>query len=184
MRRILWLGVLLVGCGGDSASSLSCDYLASADNCFKTTASTAASCLPTSGMGVLAADSASCTYASGQVITFTPPLALPLPTNPTWNFTVTTSGTECLRYVDHDGGFDLTVGGDTVSEDLSGSRLELTCPDGTQLASSKPLDLLKCPGTSFGDLPGNTSSSSATSVMFGLLNAGGADTLTVFNCQR
>jgi len=172
---------MVIGCGG-SDEELTCEYLASPDNCFKTTASAAASCLPADAdMGVLAADNASCTYASGQVITFASPLTLPLPDNAEWDFTVTTNGVECLHYTDNNRGFELTVGADTVSEDVKGTTgLELTCPDGTTFGNSNALGLLSCPGTSFGDLPGNTTFSTDTSVHFGLINMG----LTIFDCSR
>ena len=84
------------GCGGGSSggssASLDCAYLAS-DNCWKTTAAAASSCLPAeSEIGMLSADGSTCTFATGDVVTFTPALVLPLPTatTPTWNFTVKT----------------------------------------------------------------------------------------------
>lgn len=183
MKRLVVLA-LLVGCSSGK-DTLDCDYLASTDNCWKTTASPAASCLPAEAdIGVLADDNSSCTYASGQVITFDPPLTLPLPDQPAWDFTVTTNGAECLHYTEpSDGkGFTLTVMGDTVSESISGGSLSLSCPDDTSFESSHPLDLLKCPGD-FGSLPGTEFSSSATSVQFTLLNTGD-NTLAVFQCQR
>lgn len=182
MKLLALLGVV-VGCGG--GNDLDCAYLASADNCFKTTASAAASCLPPEGArGVLAPDHASCTYATGQVITFTPPLVLPLDFDAPWSFTVTTNGEPCLSYSDDDDGFVLTVGGETVSETVSGRSLELSCPDGTSFSNDNALELLSCPGDNFGDLPGNTSSSSSSSVQFGLINTGLPTTLTVFDCGQ
>jgi hypothetical protein len=184
MRIMLVLS--LAACSGDSepAGSLDCAYLASSDNCWKTTASAAASCLPAANtIGVLAADNQSCTYASGQVITFATALTLPLPDDMEWDFTVTTNGEPCLHYSDSRGRLELTVGGDTVREELVGQGLELTCPDGSAFANSNAIELLSCPDSNFGDLPGYTSGSGATSVSFGLLNTG-MDTLDVFECQR
>jgi hypothetical protein len=188
MRCTLGLGLLLIGCGGGGGSdkTLDCAYLAG-DNCWKMTATEATSCLPPAGaMGTLAADNASCTYTTGQTVTFTPALVLPLDSGfKTWNFTVTTNGQDCLHYEETSAGFDLTVSADTVSESIAGaSGIDLTCPDGTTYASSNALALLNCPGSSFGDLPGNTTSSSATSVSFGLINTGAAQTITVFDCSR
>lgn len=183
MKRLL-LAAMFVGCGGGEGGGLTCDYLASPDNCFKTTATAATSCLPAdTDIGVLAADNASCTYASGHVITFATPLVLPLPNDAEWNYTVTFNGAECLHYQDDANGFDLTVGADTVSESLD-NGLSLTCPDGSTLSNGNPLELLSCPGENFGDLPGNTTSSGSTSVTFGFLNTGSPDVLTVFDCQR
>jgi len=177
--------LVLAACGGaDDLDDLDCEYLASAENCWKTTTSAAVSCLPPANeTGVLAADNASCTYATGQVITFDPPLVLPFASSPQWNFTIVTNGQPCLHYEDREDGFDLTVGNETVSERLEGRGLELSCPDGTTVSSSNALELLSCPDSNFGDLPGTTSSSGATSVRFGLLNTG-MDTLDVFDCSR
>jgi hypothetical protein len=187
MRILLVTGVLAVGCGGGGSSkNLDCAYLAG-DNCWKTTAAQAVSCLPASGTtGTLSTDNASCTYTTGQTITFTPALALPLP-DPfkAWNFTVTTNGQACLHYQESSGGFDLSAGADTVSEMLAGSSgIELACPDGSTYSNSNALALLSCPGGTFGDLPGNTTSSSSTSVRFGLINTGSPSSITVFDCSR
>lgn len=186
--KFAWV-VVLVGCGssGGSSKPLDCTYLAS-DNCWKTTAQAATSCLPASGTtGTLALDNASCTYASGQTITFAPALTLPLPSGAkTWNFTVTTNGTECLQYEEGGGGaLTLTVNGEVFSETTTGSsELSLTCPDGTSYASSDPLSLLSCPSGTFGDLPGNSYSSSATSVSFSFINTGTPSSVKVFDCSR
>ncbi|MBA2540969.1 MAG: hypothetical protein H0V17_15120 [Deltaproteobacteria bacterium] len=183
--RFLLVG-LLAACGGGSGSdgSLDCEYLASSDNCWKVTASAAISCLPPEdAIGVLSADFASCTYATGQVITFTPALTLPLANEHEWNFTMTTDGQPCLAYNDSDEGFELTVGDDTVSEVLTGNGgLALTCPDGSSFSNSNPIELLSCPDSNFGNLPGNTSSSGIDSVSFGLINTG-VNTLTIFDCN-
>jgi hypothetical protein len=181
-------GVLVAGCGGGGSSkSLDCAYLAS-DNCWKTTAAQAASCLPAAGvMGALAVDNASCTYTTGQTVTFTPALVLPLPSGfKDWNFTVTMGGLVCLHYDESETGFTLTAGTDTVDEHVSPPAvIDLTCPDGTTYSNANGLDLLNCPGGTFGGLPGNTTSSSSTSVTFGLLNADSTGNSTlVFDCSR
>lgn len=179
MRHLL---VLLVACGGED--SLDCEYLASEENCWKTTATAAISCLPPAGeIGVLAADNASCTYASGHVIVFDEPLVLPLPNDFPWDFSVSQGGELCLEFSEPGDGFVLSVGGNTVTETVSGQRLSLTCPDGTTFENSNALELLSCPNSSFGDLPGNTTSSGDNSVSFALLNTG-ADTLPIFDCAR
>jgi hypothetical protein len=182
---LLVAGVLAVGC--TSNKNLDCAYLASDTNCFKTTAIEAASCLPASGTtGTLSADNSSCTYASGQTITFSPALALPLASGfNDWNFTVTTGGQACMHYEESSGGFELTAGAHTVSETITGtSTIDLTCPDGTTYANSNGLSLLSCPGGAFGSLPGNSTSSSSTSVTFSLINTGSTNTVSVFDCSR
>jgi hypothetical protein len=182
MRMFLVVS-LLGACGGDSGA-LDCAYLASEDNCYKQTATMATSCLPPDGaFGVLAPDFGSCTYDTGQVITFNPPLVLPLDNDQTWDFEVVTNGTPCLAYHDDDNGFELTVNDQTVSEQLQGRGLEIECPDGSSFSNSNALELLSCPGDNFGDLPGFTSSSGTDSVFFGLINTGSGETLTVFDCQ-
>ncbi len=181
MRLVLI--AMLASCGGGD-EDLDCEYLASEDNCWKTTASVATSCLPPSDVfGVLSADNATCTYATGQVVTFTPALVLPLDNDHEWNFTITTDGQPCLAYSDGDGGFVLTSDAGTVRESLNGRGLELSCPDGTTFSNPNALSLLSCPDSNFGNLPGNTSSSGVTSVSFGLLNTG-ENILDVFDCQR
>jgi len=183
MRSLLVIA-LLGACGGGTADGLDCEYLASADNCFKVTASAAASCLPPdTELGVLAADNASCTYATGHIVTFTPALVLPLPNDHHWNFEVTSPDGPCLAYQDDEDGFQLTVLGEVVSEELVGRGLELSCPDGSVVGTSNAIELLSCPDSNFGDLPGNTSSSGESSVFFGLLNTGSDATLQVFDCQ-
>jgi len=186
MRIWLVAGVIVAGFGGCSSSkSLDCAYLAG-DNCWKTTVAKA-TCLPAAGTtGTLSADNASCAYASGQMITFTPALVLPLASGfNDWNFKVTTGGQPCLHYEESSGGFELTVGADAVSEMVSGGDgIDLTCPDGTTYSNSNALALLSCPGGTFGDLPGNTTSSDSTSVTFGLINTGTPSSVTVFDCSR
>lgn len=191
---VVLLGSLLaagLGCSGSSDAgddgSLTCEWLAG-DNCWKQTANQATSCLPPeSESGVLSADNSTCTYPSGAVVTFTPPLVFPLQSNPTWNFTITTGGQPCLHYEDSNGGFELTVADQTVSEGLSGAMgMRITCPDGVTHSTSNALGLLGCDSDSglfFGGLPGNSWSSGTTSVSFSLLGAG-PSALQMFDCVR
>ena len=193
------MGVLVVsvawalGCGGSSnGKSLDCAYLAS-DNCWKTTAASATSCLPAeSEVGTLSADGKTCTYASGTVVTFTPALVLPLPTNGNhaWNFTVTAAGgAMCLAYKDDgNSAITLTVQGQTVKESAAGGLgVALTCPDGTSYSNSNAFSLFDCPDAGLlGGLPGTGWSSTDTSVSLSFLAAtSSSDTgLPVFNCQK
>lgn len=197
MRSYLIYPILVavaVGCGssggGGGGASLDCAWLAG-DNCWKTTASKATTCLPPSAeSGVLSADNHTCTYASGAVVTFSPPLVLPIPNSPTWNFTITDGGQTCLHYQKTATGFSLTVGSDTVTEESTGLLgIKLTCPGGMSYSNPSALDLFSCDadgGASFGGLPGDAWSSSGTNVAFGLI--GGSSTssneLQLFDCDR
>ena len=188
MRRFFL--VMLAACGstsaGNGADSLDCAYLAGSDNCWKTTAGEVQSCLPAgSAVGVLSSDNASCTYATGQVVMFTTPLTLPLPDSPKWDFEVlTSSGEQCMKYQETSTSIALWNGlCKTVSESTSSGEIELACPDGTTWSNSNPSALLSCPSGDFGGLPGNTTSSTADSVTFSLLNTS-SGTLQVFNCSH
>ncbi len=197
--RHVWGAVLVLAtsglsCGGSSSSgkALDCATL-TGDNCWKTTASAAAACLPAqSDVGTLSADGKTCTYPSGAVVTFASPLALPLPSTgtPSWNFSVTgADGQPCLAYKnDTQGGITLTVQGQTVKQGASGGLgISLTCPDGTRYSNSNAFQLLSCPDAGLlGGLPGETWSSSDTSVSLALLatTTGGDGSLPVFNCQK
>jgi hypothetical protein len=188
----------LCGCGGSSSGSgatLDCAYVAS-DNCWKTTTAAALSCLPDSAdIGTLSADGSTCTYASGHVVTFTPPV-LPLPTSTTttmaWNFTVTTgSGAPCLSYKDDgNGNLTLNVQGQIVKQTAPGGfGIALACPDGTTYSNSNGFNLLSCPDASFfSSLPGNAYSESTynggASISLSLTGVAGSDgSEPVFNCK-
>jgi len=182
----------VVGCGGSSgggSGNLDCNYLAG-DNCWKTTAAMASSCLPPmSETGVLSADGSTCTYASGDVVTFTPPLVLPLPDTPKWNFTVKTSaGAPCLGYVDDAvGGITLTVQGQVVKETPQGTiGLKLSCPDGSSYANSNAFNLFSCPDASLlSDLPGAAWSFDDNSVSLSLTASGTSSSgEPVFSCRK
>jgi hypothetical protein len=197
--RGLWLAPLFfvvdVGCSGGtggSSASLDCAYLAS-DNCWKTTTSMATSCLPpASEIGVLSSNNATCTYPSGDVVTFATPLVFPIPDTPNWKFTITTgTGQGCLQYEDTSAGLSLTVQGQAVTERPSGPQgLTLSCPDGTSYSNSNAFDLLDCGddgGAFLGGLPGDTwSSSNDVGVSFGLIGTSttSSDELPLFDCQQ
>lgn len=189
---VVGLAGLLGGCGGSSGGatgSLDCSYLAGA-NCWKTTTAMASSCLPPpSETGVLSADGSTCTYASGDVVTFTPPVVFPIPDMPKWNFTVKTgSGAPCLSYVDDaSGGITLTVQGQTVKETVQGALgLKLSCPDGSSYANANAFNLLSCPDAGlFGDLPGVASSFDDRSVSLSLAGSSASPSdETVFSCRK
>jgi hypothetical protein len=190
----MWVGL---GCGsgggggggGGGGAVLDCAFLAG-DNCWKTTASAATSCLPPeTESGTLSADNKTCTYASGAVVTFATPLVVPPPNNPTWNFTVNAGGQECLHYEEATT-FKLTVGGQTVTEGSSGTLgLRISCPDGKSYTAANAFDLLSCgddAGATFGGLPGSAWSFSGSRLIFGLLSTSSSSSneLQVFDCGK
>jgi len=127
-----------------------------------------------------------CTYASGAVVTFDSALVLPVPDDPTWSFTVTSGGQQCLRFQDtSESSFTLTVSGQTFTESAAGLALVITCPDQTTFSNSNPLDLLSCPsdgGIFFGGLPGKAWSDTPTRVLFSLIGAANGS-VSIFNCR-
>jgi hypothetical protein len=194
MRMTLVVGLVVgagvvAGCGDSGGAPLDCDWLAS-DNCWKTTARPAASCLPPeTEQGVLSADGRRCEYANGVSVVFKTPLQLPVPDDPVWNFTVTgADGQACLHYEQaSSGSITLVVGGDTFNESVSPAGLRATCPDGSSyvLPLDKLDEILQCPGGLFG-LPGHSWSSSSTSASFSLIGTSStsSEALPVFSCSR
>jgi hypothetical protein len=189
------MATLVLGCSGSgdddtngstlTGEPLDCAWLMS-DNCWKTTVAAAASCVPdASTQGVLSADGTSCVYTSGTSVAFNQPVVLPLDTQNTtpWNFVESSGGQACVTYDSHaDSTQTLTVLGLTYSEKTAGVGLQITCPDGTQYATTNAFDLFNCDDF-FNDAPGYTDSSTDTSVNFALLSGNG-DTLPVFDCAE
>jgi hypothetical protein len=180
---------LVLGCGSSDnqggGGSLDCAWL-TGDNCWKSTTSAAQSCLPASdAQGTFSADNATCTYATGHVVTFTPPLTLPLPDDPTWNFTVAASGQTCLHYEQKaNGDLSLTVGNQTFTEGASGAMgVRFTCPDGTSYVNANAFDLFSCP-EGLNGMPGCGWSSSDSSVSFSLIGTSGSSGMPIFDCTK
>jgi hypothetical protein len=177
-------------CDAGAGPALTCDWLAG-DNCWKQTATAATACLPpTTETGALSADGRTCTYASGAVIDFATPLVLPLPNDPTWNFTISNGGQACLHYEDMTTGLKLVVGTETVTSKPSGVLgLTVTCPDGASYGNPNALQLLSCDadgGSFFGGLPGGAWSWTDTSVSFGLISTSSTSSteLLLFDCSK
>jgi len=200
--RVAWVvvgivGLLSFGAGcsssdGEPAGGLDCAWLAS-NNCWKTTISSAASCLPsTAESGVLSADSRTCTYASGAVIAFATPLVLPIPDEEdrSWDFTITNQGQTCLHFQESETAFSLTVGSQTVAESSFGALgLQIECPAGDRYSNSNAFDLLSCnadSGAFFGGLPGNAYTHSGSSITFSLLGGSDASSngVQLFSCRK
>jgi hypothetical protein len=184
----------LLACGSSSSSSsassggsLDCAWLASSSNCWKSTGAAASNCLPASSdTGKLSTDLKSCTFTTGQAVTFDPALTLPLPQQPNFNFTVTSGGNACFSFTQpdqHD--FSETTTAGTASVSASGAAEVLTCPDGSSVSGSaqQVLQDLSCDGGALGGVPGTLWTSSNTSVTFTLLGAGTGGDLPVFSCS-
>ena len=194
MRNVLVVVAVLgvgFGCGGGSSGggggALDCAWLGG-DNCWKMTADDAVACLPPEAeSGVLSADGKTCTYASGALVTFTPAIVLPIPNKVDWNFTISKAGADCLHFENNTAGIKLVVSGHTVTEGVSGAvGIRIVCPDGMAYANANAFDLLGCnadAGASLGGLPGNSWSSTGTSVSVGLLGASAAS-VQLFDCHR
>jgi len=178
--------VAAAGCGSDPPDTLTCAWLASADNCWSSTAQAATSCLPTTTDGTFSADNSTCSYPSGAVVNFTPAVTLPLPDDPPWNFTVNAPGGQtCLHYEETGGGNSakLVVGTQTVTIDFRGLAMSIHCPDGSTVQNGNALNLLDCPGN-IGALPGHFIGYSDTSVSFGLIGMSDPNvTVHLFDCR-
>jgi hypothetical protein len=187
-RWVVLIGgaAVLSACGSKTEAALDCSWLAS-NNCWKTTAAAAVSCLPgSSETGILSPDGRTCTYSSNKMVSFDDPLILPIPDNRQWKFTITSGGQQCLRYEDTSSqGYRLTTAAGTVSQTVSGFSLSMSCPDGSLYSNSNALSLLSC-GSDGGlwEFPGNFWSSSGNTVTFGILGAQGGGSIPLFNCQR
>ena len=172
------------GCS-EPPDTLTGEWLAMADNCWKTTALSAVSCLPPEAdRGTLSADNAMCTYASGQVATFSPPLDLLGDDDPIRNFTITdANGAPCVQWQEQgETGFTLVVrGSQTFRESTSGFNIDVTCPDGTKFHNGNALDLLSCDTGLFG-LPGEASGWTDTSVSHSLI--GVEPSVSLLDCSK
>ena len=172
---------------GSGGGALDCAWLAS-DNCWKTTVAAASSCLPaSSATGTLSTDGKTCTFSGGQTVTFDSPLSLPISsTSPDINFTVSMNGAQCLTFEKQGAnGFQVTTSAGTASVGSNGISTEtVTCPGGAQVSNANAISLLSCDAGVFGGLPGDTYSSSDTSVTFGIVGTSGAGSIQVFQCQN
>jgi hypothetical protein len=192
MRLFLVASCVVIGaagCGGSSSGggpeTLTCDWLAGPTNCWTSVALTATTCLPPdTDQGVLSSNNSTCTYATGEVVTFTPPIPLPTSTDMSWNFTINDANSQpCLHYGDANTGLTLTVSGQTVTESLYGSvGMRITCPDGTSVQTANALNLLSCPDA-LDVLPGLIWSSSDTFVTAQLTGTG-TTSVGLFDCSK
>ncbi len=163
--------------GGDAPAD--CAWLAS-DNCWKTTIAAAASCLPPANeTGTLDVSGKTCTYASGETVSF--PLPLTATSQPTWTFSVKKNDVTCLSYQSDVGTMSATTGAGTFSETSPGvAGLLFQCPDGSGHATDDGFALSSC-GTA---TPGATwRSPSDGRVIFDLVGTS-SGTTQLFDCAR
>jgi hypothetical protein len=182
---IVACSALAIAACSDPPETLTCAWLEGPDNCWANTALTATTCLPPDAdRGLLSADNSTCTYSTGEVVTFTPALVLPTVNDMTWNFGINDANSQpCLHYVDNGNGVSLTVGSQVVSEGLTGGfGMRITCPDGSSVQTANALNLLSCPG-GLNDLPGLAWSSSSTAVSSTLIGTG-TTSLPLFDCSK
>jgi hypothetical protein len=169
----------------DPPDTLTCEWLAREDNCWKTTVMSAVSCLPPEAdRGMLSADNLTCTYPGAQVATFSPALDLMGDDDPVQNFTITdANGAPCVQWQETgETGFTLTVKGtQTFRESTSGFAIDITCPDGTKFHNGNALNLLSCDTGLFG-LPGEASGWTDTSVSHSLI--GIEPSISIFDCSK
>ncbi|HLK94053.1 MAG TPA: hypothetical protein VKZ18_29440 [Polyangia bacterium] len=193
---VLALSVMmcLAACGGTGGGSpakvgtLDCAFLAS-DNCWKMTAAAAVPCLPAaSEVGIFSADGTTCTYASGEVITFIQPLVLPLSQAGIFDLTVKGSdGTTCLAYQDDGfGNITLTVQGQTVRRltNTYETATTLQCPDGTSYQNEKLFSPYVCLDAGDVGLPGSNYAISPSSLTLWLDDTPGSTYgQPIFSCE-
>jgi hypothetical protein len=178
----------LVACGSSSSSpgGLTCAWLGGSSNCWRNTAAAATGCLPAaSDMGKLSTDLKSCTFTTGQVVTFSQALTLPLPQNPNLNFSVTSGGKACFSFQQpSQTNFSETTSAGSASVGASAGSETITCPNGSSVSADEQQALqdLGCDAGAFGGLPGTEWVSSPTSVAFTLIGAGTSGSLPIFSC--
>jgi hypothetical protein len=131
-------------------------------------------------MGILSGDDATCTFPTGQTVSFDPPVMLSANTQEMpFNFSIAASGVPCLT-VKQTGvrNFQLTTTAGTVSAVFSDLSETITCPAGMQVSNANSLSLSSCDG-GLGESPGFFYGTTETSVSFGLSGSDHA-----FQCQK
>jgi len=177
------------GATGDAGSL--CSFWGDGTNCFKQSISQAAMCLPAiSELGVLSADGATCTYASGSVVTFDTPVTFPIDTH-VWKFTIKNGATQCLRFDQTDTktlSFKITDSAGTFNYQINSNLVTATCPNGSAFTNTT-VDSLNCPDASVGltGIPSyaaiGQSGAGADRVTFGLTGTVEGNRL-IFACAR
>ena len=126
-----------------------------------------------------------CTYSTGQVVTFSEPLTLPLPSHATLSFSITAGRSPCFTWQQSSSdGYSLTTSAGTVSAGIVGSSETVTCPDGSGASASvtQALSDISCDAGGLGGLPGTATASSTGSVSFSILGVS-SGSFGLFNCS-
>lgn len=180
----LALALAVAGCGGDDGNAdlgtpIDCSWFAG-NNCWKASAAAATACTDGSATGTFNGATTTCTYGDSTTIQFDPWASASVSWNQDvpWDFTVISStATTCARYKETDTSMTLTTSLGTFSESYAGSKVLLTCPDGSRF-SVDMMDALSC---NLADLPGTVSSGGGGWINFGLLGAPPTDG-TLWRC--
>lgn len=178
------------GDGGDTPAatttmSLDCAWLAS-DNCWKKTIAAASACLPDqAAVGTLSSDGATCTFTTGQTVTFDPPVTLPLNLMSKVSFAMTTNGAPCFSFKWSDANsFVVSTSAGTVTVGASEPLTEaIQCPDGSRVSNTNALSLLSCDAGVFGGLPGQSWSGGDTSITVEAVGTSAPGYVPIFTCQ-
>jgi len=170
---------------GSSANALTCSWF-DGPNCFKIAIDAAMSCLPSASVvGTLSADGKTCTYSDGHLVTFDPPLTVPLSDSQLSNFTITDNGAACLSWNQPStGNFTVRTSAGTFNQTTMGAVVSMVCPDGTTWSTSGvegDVALSQCDGGP-NENPGAGPLTSSDSVEV-LLGGTGASELTLFSCS-
>ncbi|HEV7558895.1 MAG TPA: hypothetical protein VGO00_25660 [Kofleriaceae bacterium] len=177
LRSTICLACLAIGCTTTSADTgtaanpigdtraLTCEIIAG-QNCWRDALAEVAACAPGASVaGMLSSDAKSCTYASGDSVTFEGDITN-LGLESTFSFELTTGGSLCTGFsTEEPETRTLRTALGTASWTLA-DTVTLSCPDGTTYQTDT-LSALDCDG--FPDVLGFVWASSATSFQFELV---------------
>jgi hypothetical protein len=174
MRRTILAAVTaaaLAACGGgdgggSSATPITCAWF-TGPNCWKTVAAAATTCADGLATGTFDAGTTACTYGDGVSVQFSTPASQSYgAADAPWNFSVRAAGgAACATLVETATSLSLTSPAGTFREDVVGSTVFLTCPDGSR-SSIDGFAALSC---GFAVLPGYGWSESSGLVTYSLL---------------
>lgn len=171
--------------------ALDCAWLASNNNCWRSTLVVVASCAPPSTeVGTLSPDGRTCTFMTGHTLRFDEPLTLPLPpAGSRFNFTLAVGGRTCLTFRQPDAqtyGATTSAGTVNTASDGSDYGAEVICPGGARYTTSDARSLLTCgdAGTSSGPIGFSYTQEPIAAVTFELLGVSGTGPVRVFRCVR
>jgi len=180
--------VLFSGCGDGSGAgqpdgstnTLTCAWL-QGENCWTQLLASVSQCVDP-GMGALATDRSSCSYASGKTVTFATAVPVDV-TSYSWDFEVRSGSSLCVGL--HEVGKNFTVDSSANTftyESVGTSGIRITCPDGSRFEASDALALLGTCGTT--GFPVRTYAGNATSVQYSLgVTGDDARTVSLLNCR-